>query len=186
MKVKEFMRTLDKYLKDFPYDEKIELFKYYEEYFQDLNLEKDDEVPENIDPKKIANEILLEYNMKNVKEKKRSSNPFSFMLLLILTIIGAPLSIPLILTFIAVVFSILATIFILILTFGLLIFIVPSVIIYHIIFLGIQINFLITAGSLIMALGLLIFSYGIIKWLFNLIASIYNKILIWIYKKVKK
>ncbi|WP_068268860.1 DUF1700 domain-containing protein [Caviibacter abscessus] len=186
MKAREFMRNLDKYLKDFPYDEKIELFKYYEEYFQDLNLEKDDEIPESMDPKKIANDILLEYNIRNTKNNKKSSNPFSFMVLLILTIIGAPLSIPIIIAFIVVLFSIIAIIFALILAFGILIFIVPSVIIYYTVFLGTYVSSLITIGSLITTCGLMILTYGIIKFLFNIIANIYNKILIWIYDKIKK
>lgn len=70
---KEFLTILDKELKILPYEEKIEVLKYYEEYFDELNLDKNDDVPNNLDPYKISREILNENNIKNLNKKNKFS-----------------------------------------------------------------------------------------------------------------
>ena len=183
MKTKDFMRELDKNLKDLPYDEKIELFRYYEEFFDDLGIGHDDEVPSSINPKKIANDLLLEYNIKNYNNNIKSKNPLVFTFLLFATIMGAPLSIPLFIALVAVIFSIILVIFVIFMVLGIVIFVVPLSILYEIISLELVLNPIIGLGSLLVIIGYAIFVYGILKAFCKFIANIYNRILVWIYNK---
>lgn len=178
MKTRDFMRELDKNLKDLPYDEKIELFRYYEEYFDDLGIGRDDEVPNSIDPKKIANELLLEYNIKNHKDNVKSKNPLVFTFLLIATIMGAPLSIPLFIAFAAVFFSIILVLLVIFMIIVIVIFVVPITILYEIVRHGL--------GTSLIFIGSAICVYGILKAFCRFIANIYNKILVWIYMRNKR
>lgn len=186
MKTRDFMRELDKNLKDLPYDEKIELFRYYEEYFDDLGIGRDDEVPNSIDPKKIANELLLEYNIKNHKDNVKSKNPLVFTFLLIATIMGAPLSIPLFITFAAVFFSIILVLLVIFMIIVIVIFVVPITILYEIVRHGLVLNPLIGLGTSMIFIGSAICVYGILKAFCRFIANIYNKILVWIYMRNKR
>lgn len=95
-----FMRQLDKYLKDLEYDEKIEIYNYYEEYLTDMGIGSHDEIPNDMDPKKIAKEILLEYGINNIKKKKKHRSPWVLLFGIFGLILTLPLSLPIfILTF---------------------------------------------------------------------------------------
>lgn len=59
---KEFMRELDRRIIDLDYEEKMNVFKFFEEYFDDLGTNLDDEIPENMNLEKIVEDILKEEN----------------------------------------------------------------------------------------------------------------------------
>ena len=161
-------------------------FRYYEEYFDDLGIGRDDEVPNSIDPKKIANELLLEYNIKNHKDNVKSKNPLVFTFLLIATIMGAPLSIPLFIAFAAVFFSIILVLLVIFMIIVIVIFVVPITILYEIVRHGLVLNPLIGLGTSMIFIGSAICVYGILKAFCRFIANIYNKILVWIYMRNKR
>lgn len=59
---KEFMRELDKKIVDLDYEEKMNVFTFFEEYFDDLGTNLDDEIPQNMNLEKIVEDILKEEN----------------------------------------------------------------------------------------------------------------------------
>lgn len=87
---REFFIILDRKIRMLPYEEKIEILKYYEEYFDELGLNKEDEIPDDFDPHKIGKEILLENGIKNLNNKTKDKSS------IIDHIIGFGFSVPII------------------------------------------------------------------------------------------
>ncbi|WP_064581372.1 DUF1700 domain-containing protein [Streptobacillus moniliformis] len=63
MTKREFMKKLDNYLKDLSYYDKKSVFEFYEEYFSDLNIAEDDEITNDMNPKKISRDILIDFGV---------------------------------------------------------------------------------------------------------------------------
>ena len=185
MTKKKFMQKLDKYIKDLPYDEKASVFMFYEEYFKDLGLEDDDEIPEDINPKKVANDILLEYG---VIKKGKGFSSLKLFLITIGGIFSLPITIPmliLVLTVIIVVAGALLISFFALLT-------VPFYVVFSLIGtilmnIGNNLSIINVLASVLIIVGLLLIIYpiikGIIKIFFKTLSTVTSKIYSWIYNK---
>ena len=188
MTKKKFMQKLDKYIKDLPYDEKASVFMFYEEYFKDLGLEDDDEIPNDINPKKVASDILLEYG---VIKKGKGFSSFKLFLITIGGIFSLPITIPmlilvftgivvagvLLISLFAVIFSILTAPFYL--GFSLIGNILLKV--------SGNLTFTNILASMLIILGICLIIYpiikGIIKIFFKILFMITSMIYSWIYNK---
>ena len=188
MTKKKFMQKLDKYIKDLPYDEKVSVFMFYEEYFKDLGLEDDDEIPNDINPKKVASDILLEYG---VIKKGKGFSSFKLFLITIGGIFSLPITIPmlilvftgivvagvLLISLFAVIFSILTAPFYL--GFSLIGNILLKV--------SGNLTFTNILASMLIILGICLIIYpiikGIIKIFFKILFMITSMIYSWIYNK---
>lgn len=74
MNKKEFLKELNKKLKHLPENEKIDAVKYYEEYFEDAQINEDiDVLCELSTPSEIASQILSEYAIKEKIKNQRIS-----------------------------------------------------------------------------------------------------------------
>ncbi|WP_156285883.1 DUF1700 domain-containing protein [Oceanivirga salmonicida] len=179
---KKFMQKLDNYLKNISYSEKADIFKYYEEYFEDLNIGQDDNVPENMDPYKIANEILLDQGIQVANKKEKMNNPLKFILITISAILGLPIALPLALAAIGIIFAIFAVILsigVVIMALIISLFAIPFKTTFWALTFPYPSNFLFFGVS-IFSIGLLLvispLFIEVIKYVLNLIARIFAKI----------
>ena len=185
MTKKKFMQKLDKYIKDLPYDEKASVFMFYEEYFKDLGLEDDDEIPEDINPKKVANDILLEYG---VIKKGKGFSSLKLFLITIGGIFSLPITIPMLILVLGVIIVIAGSL--LISFFALLT--VPFYVVFSLIGtilmnIGNNLSIINVLASVLIIVGLLLIIYpiikGIIKIFFKTLSTVTSKIYSWIYNK---
>ena len=188
MTKKKFMQKLDKYIKDLPYDEKASVFMFYEEYFKDLGLEDDDEIPNDINPKKVASDILLEYG---VIKKGKGFSSFKLFLITIGGIFSLPITIPmliLVFTGIVVAGALLISLFALIFSILTAPFYLGFSLIGNIL-LKVSGNLTLTniLASMLIILGICLIIYpiikGIIKIFFKILFMITSMIYSWIYNK---
>lgn len=185
MTKKKFMQKLDKYIKDLPYDEKASVFMFYEEYFKDLGLEDDDEIPEDINPKKVANDILLEYG---VIKKGKGFSSFKLFLITIGGIFSLPITIPMLILVLGVIIVVAGAL--LISFFALLT--VPFYVVFSLIGtilmnIGNNLSIINVLASVLIIVGLLLIIYpiikGIIKIFFKTLSTVTSKIYSLIYNK---
>ncbi len=184
MTKKKFMQKLDKYIKDLPYDEKASVFMFYEEYFKDLGLEDDDEIPEDINPKKVANDILLEYG---VIKKGKGFSSLKLFLITIGGICSLPITIPmLILVFAGIVVAgaLLISFFALLTVPFYLGFSLIGTILSNI---GNNLSITNILASVLIISGVILILYsvikGIVKIFFKILLMITSTIYSWIYNK---
>ena len=188
MTKKKFMQKLDKYIKDLPYDEKASVFMFYEEYFKDLGLEDDDEIPDDINPKKVASDILLEYG---VIKKGKGFSSFKLFLITIGGIFSLPITIPmliLVFTGIVVAGALLISLFALIFSILTAPFYLGFSLIGNILLkVSGNLTFTNILASMLIILGICLIIYpiikGIIKIFFKILFMITSKIYSWIYNK---
>ena len=188
MTKKKFMQKLDKYIKDLPYDEKASVFMFYEEYFKDLGLEDDDEIPNDINPKKVASDILLEYG---VIKKGKGFSSFKLFLITIGGIFSLPITIPmLILVFTGIVVAgvLLISLFALIFSILTAPFYLGFSLIGNILLkVSGNLTFTNILASMLIILGICLIIYpiikGIIKIFFKILFMITSMIYSWIYNK---
>ena len=185
MTKKKFMQKLDKYIKDLPYDEKASVFMFYEEYFKDLGLEDDDEIPEDINPKKVANDILLEYG---VIKKGKGFSSLKLFLITIGGIFSLPITIPMLILVLGVIIVVAGAL--LISFFALLT--VPFYVVFSLIGtilmnIGNNLSIINILASVLIIVGLLLIIYpiikGIIKIFFKTLSTVTSKIYSSIYNK---
>ena len=185
MTKKKFMQKLDKYIKDLPYDEKASVFMFYEEYFKDLGLEDDDEIPEDINPKKVANDILLEYG---VIKKGKGFSSLKLFLITIGGIFSLPITIPMLILVLGVIIVVAGAL--LISFFDLLT--VPFYVVFSLIGtilmnIGNNLSIINVLASVLIIVGLLLIIYpiikGIIKIFFKTLSTVTSKIYSSIYNK---
>lgn len=185
MTKKKFMQKLDKYIKDLPYDEKASVFMFYEEYFKDLGLEDDDEIPEDINPKKVANDILLEYG---VIKKGKGFSSLKLFLITIGGIFSLPITIPMLILVLGVIIVVAGAL--LISFFALLT--VPFYVVFSLIGtilmnIGNNLSIINVLASVLIIVGLLLIIYpiikGIIKIFFKTLSTVTSKIYSLIYNK---
>ena len=185
MTKKKFMQKLDKYIKDLPYDEKASVFMFYEEYFKDLGLEDDDEIPEDINPKKVANDILLEYG---VIKKGKGFSSLKLFLITIGGIFSLPITIPMLILVLGVIIVVAGAL--LISFFALLT--VPFYVVFSLIGtilmnIGNNLSIINVLASVLIIVGLLLIIYpiikGIIKIFFKTLSTVTSKIYSSIYNK---
>ena len=188
MTKKKFMQKLDKYIKDLPYDEKASVFMFYEEYFKDLGLEDDDEIPNDINPKKVASDILLEYG---VIKKGKGFSSFKLFLITIGGIFSLPITIPmliLVFTGIVVAGALLISLFALIFSILTAPFYLGFSLIGNILLkVSGNLTFTNILASMLIILGICLIIYpiikGIIKIFFKILFMITSMIYSWIYNK---
>ncbi|CEP80921.1 DUF1700 domain-containing protein [Paraclostridium sordellii] len=96
MNKKEFLKELNKKLKHLPENERIDAVKYYEEYFEDAQINEDiDVLCELSTPSEIASQILSEYSIKEKnKESKNIKTKISSIWFVLLAILVSPISLP--------------------------------------------------------------------------------------------
>ena len=188
MTKKKFMQKLDKYIKDLPYDEKASVFMFYEEYFKDLGLGDDDEIPDDINPKKIASDILLEYG---VIKKGNGFSSFKLFLITLGGIFSLPITIPmliLVFTGIVVAGALLISLFALIFS----ILTVPFYLGFSLIGtilsnIGNNLSTIDTLASVLIISGVILILYsiikGIVKIFFKILLMMTSTIYSWIYNK---
>lgn len=188
MTKKKFMQKLDKYIKDLPYDEKASVFMFYEEYFKDLGLEDDDEIPNDINPKKVASDILLEYG---VIKKGKGFSSFKLFLITIGGIFSLPITIPmliLVFTVIVVAGALLISLFAVIFSILTAPFYLGFSLIGNILLkVSDNLTFTNILASMLIILGICLIIYpiikGIIKIFFKILFMITSMIYSWIYNK---
>ncbi len=188
MTKKKFMQKLDKYIKDLPYDEKASVFMFYEEYFKDLGLEDDDEIPNDINPKKVASDILLEYG---VIKKGKGFSSFKLFLITIGGIFSLPITIPmliLVFTVIVVAGALLISLFAVIFSILTAPFYLGFSLIGNILLkVSGNLTFTNILASMLIILGICLIIYpiikGIIKIFFKILFMITSMIYSWIYNK---
>lgn len=179
MTKKEFLKELDYYLKDLYYEEKRDVFKYYEEYFDELNIGENDEIPSSMDPKNIARDILLEYDFNEKKsEKSKRKRSISSLLLFVGGMITAPITLPIfffllmmLIVFVGLIITIIIGVF------KLLVGIFFGATLFSITRLGIGTLLLFIIGTLLFFIPLI---YLIVKSIFDLVYSIFS----YLYKKI--
>ena len=67
----EFMKILRSELRRLPEDERNSALEYYEEYFDEAGLQKEQQVLENLgNPKKIAGQIKADYAMQQLDQEE--------------------------------------------------------------------------------------------------------------------
>lgn len=96
MNKKEFLKELNKKLKYLPENERIDAVKYYEEYFEDAQINEDIDVfCELSTPSEIASQILSEYAIKEKnKESKNIKTKISSIWFVLLAILVSPIALP--------------------------------------------------------------------------------------------
>ncbi len=102
----QFISTILKYLKRVPYEERIEVERYYNEIFDEAGIGGNDLVPESFgNPREIALDILtgLEINKdssseysrgETIENENKTKNYNNKLLIIILAIFAAPIGIP--------------------------------------------------------------------------------------------
>ncbi|NYV27988.1 DUF1700 domain-containing protein [Streptobacillus felis] len=183
MTKREFMRNLDNYLKDLDYSDKKSVFDYYEEYFADLNIEENDNIPEDMDPKKISRDILMEFGI-NTEKKGKQKGSLTSILLFLGGIITAPIAIPVILFLIIFIPLIL---FLVLGAIALPFYIIWAIITAPFKFVGLGIGssfFMGTVGLIFLAIGLMIIFVPILVSIFKLVFTLISNILMKIYASV--
>ena len=185
MTKKKFMLKLDKYIKDLPYNEKASVFMFYEEYFKDLGLEDDDEIPEDINPKKVANDILLEYG---VIKKGNGFSSFKLFLITLGGIFSLPITIPMLILVLAVIIVVAGALlisFFALLTFPFYLgFSLIGTILSNI---GNNLSIINILASVLIISGVILILYSVIKEIvkifFKILLMITSTIYSWIYNK---
>ncbi|RVU54238.1 DUF1700 domain-containing protein [Anaerosphaera multitolerans] len=103
---REFMRELNNRLRSISPAERDDVLKYYEEIFEEQGFDIEDEIPNRYDPSKIAREILMNQQANRWEQtppQKRKNR--DGLLLIILGILSLPITFPLAIAFIAVIFA---------------------------------------------------------------------------------
>lgn len=102
MNKKEFLRLLNKKLKSLPDYERKDAIRYYEEYFEDAQIQDDvDILKELSNPSEIAAQILSEHAIKGLNSntkpiKNRISSIWFILAALIVSPVAFPITLPII------------------------------------------------------------------------------------------
>lgn len=154
---KQFIKKLRKYLSPIDPEEMEDVIDYYNEYLDDANIYEDDEVPEGMDPKKIAGHIFsnTKFTRKNIK------NPLEILGIILIGLISLPIAIPILaIVFVALIFVIVFL--------GLFIFI-PSVFMYSLFTIPISNTMIGFVGIFLIKFALIVFCLLIIYYILKLI-----------------
>ena len=122
MNKNEFMKDLSKRLKYLPKEDREDAIAYYNEYFEEMNPEENEDVtPALGQPKDVAKEILSDVKDKHIskqKEEKNVRNAATITWLVILGFFSMPLTVPIGIVALAVVLVLIVCILVIIITFG--------------------------------------------------------------------
>ncbi|MPQ43910.1 DUF1700 domain-containing protein [Clostridium tarantellae] len=120
MNKETFIRELNKKLSKLPKEEKESALEYYIEYFNEADIKNDENVDKELgSPSKIASEILANYAIKdNVGKTKASKIRISAIWFIILAILAAPITLPLVIALISIILSMVLVMLSLIFAFG--------------------------------------------------------------------
>lgn len=173
---KKFLDILFTSLKKLPENEKIDIIRYYQEIFDGKGyINEEDILPEEYDnPKKIAYEILYDIKSKDFNDSSvKNTSSRNYIGLIILGLLSAPVTLPLIITF-----AILIIIPVIILITLLVSFLGTSII--SILFIAEGINYGIATvvfliGLSITGVGIVILTIKLIELYFKLLLNIIDK-----------
>lgn len=138
MNRKEYLRELSSYLKQLPKKDYEDTMNYFEEYFDEVGIEGEEELIKELgSPRYAAREILsklgnneqssVNYSQNYNSERKKwydfkSKDTFEKFVFILLCIFAIPIGIPIAITFIALTFSFFVVIFSLIIIMGAFVF----------------------------------------------------------------
>lgn len=108
MNKNEFISLLNNKLKKLPDDERKDVIRYYEEYFEEAQINEEDNVLKELPhPSEIASQILSEYAVKELNNKtvkNKISSVWFILLALIVSPFAFPIALPiLIFLFVAII-----------------------------------------------------------------------------------
>jgi uncharacterized membrane protein len=113
----EYLRELDRYLKKLPRVDYEEAMAYFTEYFDEAGDENAQQVMADLGtPKEAANELIQNLLDDTAPLAKRQRSTKEKILLATLALLSAPVTIPLIISFIAIIFAVVITILALLFT----------------------------------------------------------------------
>lgn len=118
----EFMRDLSKRLKYLPKEDREDAITYYNEYFDEMNPEENEDVTLSLGhPRDVAKEILSDVKDKHIskqKEERNVKNAATVTWLVILGFFSMPLTVPIGICLLAVALVLIICIFVIIIVFG--------------------------------------------------------------------
>ena len=106
MNKKEYLEELSEKLSRMKEEERLEVLRYYEEYFDEAGIEQEEEVIKNLGtPSQLARQIMAEVAVKESVEKPQSSRKGLWAIgLIILALLATPVAFPLAITAIVLIF----------------------------------------------------------------------------------
>lgn len=109
MTVEQYLKSFRRHLGKMPANEKNDVAAYYEEYFQEMGLGPDDEVPSDMNsPRSLAYEIRRNQKAESLTED-RLPRPWKIAGLAVLGILALPVGLPVAVTLLAGVIALGAT-----------------------------------------------------------------------------
>lgn len=115
----EYMEQLKKRLNKLPFDETKEAVDYYEQYFDDAGEENAQAVIAELgSPSDVAAQILAEFAIKGIDERKTAKRGLSGVWFVILALFASPVALPLALAAVIVVLAIVIVMLAIILSVG--------------------------------------------------------------------
>lgn len=110
---KEYMQVLSNYLKKLPAPEREDVLLFYQEFFEEAGIEREQEVIKNLgDPKKLASQIIAQSQMKEISKMPNTAKKgFSSIGVVILTIFASPVALPIVIVVLVALLCILVSIF---------------------------------------------------------------------------
>lgn len=163
MKVKVFRNKLAHQLRRLPAEEIDQALDYYDEYFADLGLGEEDEVPEEFsNPKRIGYEILRDSKLNEMEDQGRQHSPWKILSLVLLTVLALPVGIPLF-----IVLVVLVVLFLMILVMGI---VGGGAVVLTLIGVAFESGIwtsaaiALTAGVLLISLGILVLAVTFLHW----------------------
>lgn len=118
----EYLKTLQRNLKNVPSDEVFNIMGFYREYFEEAGVENEASVIEELgSPESLAIKAAANYVIQDIEEqdlKTADKKTFSRLWIIILAICGSPVWFPLAIAAAAVLFTLVLVVVILIIAFG--------------------------------------------------------------------
>lgn len=122
MNKNEFIMELAKKLKYLPQEDREDALAYYTEYIDEMELGEDEDVTASIgQPKDVAKSILADVKDKHITQQKEEGSVRGGAMvtwLIILSFFSAPITVPLGIAAVAVVFALMICVFSILLAFG--------------------------------------------------------------------
>ncbi|MDK2562125.1 DUF1700 domain-containing protein [Romboutsia sedimentorum] len=162
----EFIKELKIKLKNFPSEELNDALSYYNEYFEDAQIDDTVDVEKELgSPSMVASQILSDYAVKDIKIKdKPSKNRISSIWFIILAIFAAPIALPLSFAMVILVGTLVFTIGSIVFSFGLcsVSILFSGILVFGTGLLSIISNF--SSALLFMGVGLLLSGIGLLAF----------------------
>lgn len=162
----KFIKELKVKLKNLPNEELNDALSYYNEYFEDAQIDDTVDVEKELgSPSIVASQILSDYAVKDIEVKdKPSKNKISSIWFIILAIFAAPIALPLSFAMVILVASLVFTIGTIVFSFGLcsVSILFSGILVFGTGLLSIMSNF--SSALLFMGTGLLLSGVGLLAF----------------------